>query len=45
VIVRRSPDGDLFTQTLGVGPVRPGATLDEQIDAVESRARDAVGLR
>ncbi len=45
VIVRRSPDGDLFTQTLGVGPVRPGATLDDQIDAVETRARDAVGLR
>lgn len=42
--VRRAPDGSLLTQVLAVGRVRPGPELDAQIDALEAKVRDAVGL-
>ena len=42
--VRRTAEGDLITQVIGVGRVRPGADLDAQIDALEARVREAVGL-
>lgn len=42
--VRRTPDGDLLTQVLAVGRVRRGPDLDAQIDALETKVRDAVGM-
>lgn len=43
-IVRRRSDGGLLTQVLAVGRVRPGPELDAQVDAIEAKARDAVGM-
>lgn len=42
--VRRTPDGGLLTQVIAVGRVRPGPDLDAQVDALERRVRDAVGM-
>ena len=42
--VRRRPDGSLLVQVLGVGRLRPGPELEAQVDALEARLRDAVGL-
>ncbi|GAB2601408.1 hypothetical protein [Pseudactinotalea suaedae] len=43
-VVRRTPEGELLTQVLAVGRVQPGPALDAQIDALEAKVRDAVGL-
>ena len=43
-VVRRTSDGALLTQVLAVGRVRPSPALERQIDALEARVRDAVGL-
>lgn len=43
-VVRRTPDGSLLTQVLAVGRVRRGPALETQIDALEAKVRDAVGL-
>jgi hypothetical protein len=43
-VVRRTPDDTLITQVLAVGRVRPGLELETQIDALEARVRDAVGM-
>lgn len=42
--VRRTADGELFTQVIAVGRIRPGPDLDAQVDALEARVRDAVGM-
>lgn len=42
--VRRTPDGGLLTQVIAVGRIRPGPDLDAQVDALETRVRDAVGM-
>lgn len=43
-VVRRTPQGELITQVLAVGRVRQSPALDTQIDALEAKVRDAVGL-
>ncbi|WP_420113326.1 hypothetical protein [Pseudactinotalea sp.] len=43
-VVRRTPEGTLLTQVLAVGRVRRGPALESQIDALEAKVRDAVGL-
>jgi len=42
--VRRTADDTLLIQVIGVGRVRPGPALDAQMDALEARVRDAVGM-
>lgn len=42
--VRRTPQGDLLIQVIGAGRVRPGPALNAQMDALEAKVRDAVGM-
>ena len=42
--VRRTADGGLLVQVIGVGRVRPSPALDAQMDTLEAKVRDAVGM-
>lgn len=42
--VRRTAAGELLVQVIGVGRVRPSPALEAQMDALEARVRDAVGM-
>jgi hypothetical protein len=43
-VVRRTPDGGMLSQVLGVGPVRRSPALETQITELEARVRGEVGL-
>lgn len=42
--VRRDAGGGLLVQVIGVGRVRHGPDLDAQMDRLEAKVRDAVGM-